>query len=502
MGMSTDEDNSNEAVTDEPNRRGRSSVFEDRDLEDIHEEIRQTYLADDRPWVIGYSGGKDSTTALQLIWYALDDLPGKDLDKPVYVISSDTLVETPKIVNHITSTLENVDRYADEQGLPFKAQKVYPNVDDSFWVNLIGRGYPAPNQSFRWCTDRLKIDPADNFIQETISEHGEAVVILGARKSESATREQVMNLHSIEESVLSRHSKFASAYVYTPIEDFLVDDVWDYLLQVECPWGKSNRDLAALYQEADDECPMVIDTSTPSCGNSRFGCWTCTVVTEDKAMENMIDNGEEWMEPLLEFRDMLKRTQDPDSKPTFREMKGRRYGRVKRKTNGDDEQIIPRAYKFEFRKDLLRRLLETEKEVNELRDDDEEYLELIRDSEMKAIRRLWRTEESDWEDSVPMIYEEVMDQNLNWVEDDLGSFSEEEEDVLVEVCHEHDLPPRLVKRLLDTELQHHGMKRRASIYGKIDRVFKEDWRKDDEILSEFENEDKSRWIYDIAYEDL
>ncbi|TKX46535.1 DNA phosphorothioation system sulfurtransferase DndC, partial [Halorubrum sp. ASP121] len=146
-----------------------------------------------------------------------------------------------------------------------------------FWVNLIGRGYPAPNQNFRWCTERLKIDPADRFIENQVSEHGEVIVILGARKAESATREQVMEMHSIDGSVLSRHNKFANAFVYTPIEDWIVDDVWTYLIQaVENPWGKNNRDLAALYQEADDECPMVIDTKTPSCGNSRFGCWTCT----------------------------------------------------------------------------------------------------------------------------------------------------------------------------------------------------------------------------------
>jgi putative sulfurtransferase DndC len=274
-------------------------------MEDIQTEIRETYLADDRPWVIGYSGGKDSTTTLQLIWYAIQDLPEDEQTKPIYVISSDTLVETPKIVNHITSSLDNINEYAEKDNLPFEAHKVYPDVSDSFFVNLIGRGYPAPNQTFRWCTERLKIDPADNFIMEKVSEHGEVVVILGARKAESATREQVMNLHSIEGSNLSRHSKFKSAFVYTPIEDWTVDDVWDYLLQVDCPWGKSNRDLAALYQEADDECPMVIDTSTPSCGNSRFGCWTCTVVSEDKAMENMVDGGDKWLEPLLQFRDLL-----------------------------------------------------------------------------------------------------------------------------------------------------------------------------------------------------
>ncbi|QSX01166.1 DNA phosphorothioation system sulfurtransferase DndC [Haloterrigena alkaliphila] len=480
---------------------GKTSVFEYRGLQDIQKEIQETYIADDRPWVIGYSGGKDSTTVLQLIWYAVKDLPDEKQTNPIYVISSDTLVETPKIVNHITSTLENINEYAEKEDLPFEAQKVYPDVSDSFWVNLLGRGYPAPNQNFRWCTDRLKIDPADQFIRDKVSDHGEVIVVLGARKAESATREQVMNLHSIEGSNLSRHSKFASAYVYTPIEDWLVDDVWTYLLQNECPWGKNNRDLAALYQEADDECPMVIDTNTPSCGNSRFGCWTCTVVSEDKAMENMVDGGEDWMKPLLDYRNLLKETQDPDKKPMYREMKGRKHGYIREKNNGGTG-VIPRAYKLEFRKHLLRKLLETQKQVNELRGDEMDYLELIQEEELREIRRLWRQEEADWEDSVPRIYNEVMDDELEWTKDDLGTFTEEEAAVLEDVCEAHDIPPKLIKRLLDTELQHHGMKRRAAIYDKIDKIFREDWRSIQEVAAEIDGEEPERWEYDLEYEDL
>jgi len=470
------------------------SVFENRGLDDIYNEIKDTYKADERPWVIGYSGGKDSTTALQLIWYAIKDLPEEERTKAIYVISSDTLVETPKIVNHIVSTLENVNKYADEQNLPFEAHKVTPKVDDSFWVNLIGRGYPAPNQTFRWCTERLKIDPADRFIENKVSEHGEVIVILGARKAESATRKQVMELHSIEGSVLSRHNKFANAFVYTPIEDWIVDDVWSYLMQVDCPWGKENRDLAALYQEADDECPMVIDTNTPSCGNSRFGCWTCTVVSEDKAMQNMIDEGDEWMEPLLEFRDFLKSTQDPEEKPKYRQVKGRQHGYVKTKTNGDGG-IIPRAHKFEFCKDLLRKLLETQKEVNKQLPDDEE-MDLIRDEELREIRRVWREERADWEDSVPKIYREVMGEGIGWVQDDYGTFGETEARLLKDISDKHDVPPELVQRLLDTELQHHGMKRRASIYSEIDKVMREDWRPMEEIVADIEGEENiEKWKY-------
>src|SRR6185503_9078994 len=124
-------------------QRGKpKSVFDTRPIASLHEEIRAIYQADARPWVIGYSGGKDSTCALQLIWYALSELPVEARQKPVYVISSDTLVETPVIVHYIDTTLERINIAAQQQSLPFRAHKVTPPVDRSFWVNLIGKGYP------------------------------------------------------------------------------------------------------------------------------------------------------------------------------------------------------------------------------------------------------------------------------------------------------------------------------------------------------------------------
>ena len=128
-----------------------------------------------------------------------------------------------------------------------------------------------------------------------------------------------MNLYKIKGSLLSRHSKFSQSFVYTPIEDFTKDDVWSYLLQNKNPWGLINRDLLALYRSADSgECPLVLDEVTPPCGNSRFGCWVCTVVSKDRAVQALIDNGEEWLEPLLEYRDMLAETQVIENKHLYR----------------------------------------------------------------------------------------------------------------------------------------------------------------------------------------
>ena len=453
------------------------SVFTAKTIKDIHQEIQEVYLLNGLPWVIGYSGGKDSTTAVQLIWNALKELPSEKLTKPVYIISSDTLVETPKIVDYININIELMASAAKEQGLPFYSQKVSPQIKDTFWVNLIGKGYPAPTTDFRWCTDRMKIQPTNRFIMEKVAEFGEVVVVLGVRKGESATRDQVMNLHKVENSRLSRHSALARAFVFTPIEEFTYDDVWLYLLQVDSPWGNDNQQLAALYRSAQDgECPLVIDRNTQSCGNSRFGCWTCTVVAKDKSMTNLIVNGEEWMTPLLQFRNKLALTQEPAKKGDYREHK-RRDGRVKYKKDGN---IIWGPYKLEFRKQLLRELLETQKAITATPQGQD--MELITPAELQEIRRIWLTEDRDWEDSVPKIVQEVLDRTLDWVKDDIGIFKPRDKEMLQNICQEEEVPAGLMTKLLEIERQVQGMSRRASVQNKIKSALSEDWRSREEAL--------------------
>jgi DNA sulfur modification protein DndC len=447
-------------------------VFDTRSLADIYRDIQEVYTSNQMPWVIGYSGGKDSTTTLQLIWYALASLPAEERHKPVYVIASDTLVETPVIVDYLDATLRRINEAARAQGLPFEAQKVVPQTTDTFWVNLIGRGYPAPNQRFRWCTERMKIQPANRFILDRAAEFGEVVMVLGGRKSESTSRAQVMTSKhgKITGSRLNRHHILTRAYVYTPIEDFTTDDVWTYLLQTPSPWGSNNRDLAALYRSAQSgECPLVVDDKTPSCGNSRFGCWTCTVVTRDKSMEAMIDSGEEWMLPLLEFRDWLAETQDPEKKHLFRDYK-RRTGQVSVK----DGKLIRGPYRLDFCKEILRRLLDTQNQIRA--EGPNPNQELISEAELHEIRRIWRTERQDWDDSLPQIYREMTGQSLDWLQDDIGAFSAQEYRVLDGVCQEHDLPTDLVARLMEQERQMQGMHRRAGIFQRIDDVLREEWR--------------------------
>ena len=465
------------------------SIFDKRTIFEIFEEIRNVYLGDNRPWILGFSGGKDSTCLVQLVWNALSELPPEKLQKKIYVISSDTLVESPQIAERVIRSLDNMEKAGAKINLPIATNLLRPKLSDTFWVRLLGLGYPAPTNFFRWCTDMLKINNADRFIQEKVSEYGETIVLLGMRKDESSARNQVMDLYKIENSLLSRHSKYAQTYVYTPIENFSAQDVWNYLLQNKNPWGEENRDLLALYQDANSsECPLVIDTSTASCGGGRFGCWTCTVVDKQKYLTNLIENGEEWMEVLAELREELKKTQDPEQWKIVREKK-RRHGSVELKLYG--EGYTPGPYTMEFRREYLEKLLRGQLRVQ--KESPYPDMKLISDEEIHEIQRIWRMEQGDWQNSAYQIYEKVIGIKLESVKEDMGGFGEMEQLLLEQVCQQHNVPTKLVGNLLNAEFETQGATRHSKVFGKIKSELSKEWREDmDEIMTELEHEREER----------
>ena len=168
-------------------------------IEGLKDTIRNLYLADDIPWVIGYSGGKDSTATLQLVWYSLRELPADKLTKVVHVINTDTLVESPVIEKWVEKSLKMMDessaKIPSKVDTLFVTHRLTPAVDNTYWVNFIGRGYPFPRKKLRWCTDRLKIQPVNKFVKDKIAEHGEIILVLGTRKAESAARARTMTYY-------------------------------------------------------------------------------------------------------------------------------------------------------------------------------------------------------------------------------------------------------------------------------------------------------------------
>ena len=454
------------------------------EIRDVIEVTKDLYLSDMIPWICGYSGGKDSTAVVQLVWEALSELPIEQRKKTVHVISTDTLVESPVVALWATRSLERMEEKAAKEQLPIIPHRLTPTTGNTFWVNLIGRGYPYPRRDFRWCTDRMKIDPSNRFIKSILDAESEAILVLGTRKAESTARKAIMDVYEKKRyrEHLSPNGSFPNSYVFTPIENWSNDNVWQYLLQYSNPWGHSNKDLMAMYSgaSADGECPLVIDTSTPSCGNSRFGCWVCTMVTEDKSMAAMIQNDEEksWMMPMLDFRNEIVGDWNTDrNRRDFRRKDGR--------LTLHNDRLVHGPYTKKTREWFLKRLLEVEKLVHEIGPAEIQGVPLITKDEMQLIRQIWLDEKHEFDDALPRIYEEVTGKKYS---DNLISknkyFGADEATLLQSVCSEmyadEKLLPELQRALLDTEAKADAISNKRNVILNFEKEIEKAIYRDEE----------------------
>lgn len=450
----------------------RDSAFAEiglrKTIEALIEEVQALYLEDEIPWVVGYSGGKDSSATLQLVWLALAGLDADARRKAVHVISTDTLVENPVVASWVNHSLDAMGQAARDAGLPLEPHRLVPAVNDRYWVNLIGRGYPAPRHKFRWCTERLKINPSNQFISEVVKQNGEAILVLGTRKAESSRRAHIMKKAEEKRmrARLSPNLSLPNSLVYSPIEDWTNDDVWLFLMQYRNPWGINNKDLLTMYQgaTADGECPLVIDTSTPSCGDSRFGCWVCTMVDQDRSMQAMIQNDEEkeWMMPLLQLRDELGQTDDKHN---------RDFRRITGKVQLFYDRPIHGPYKQGYRAELLRKVLEVERHIRESGPEYVRGIELITMEELAEIRRIWLVDKHEMEDLLPGIYEGARGEPYPGARDDDRVFGAAEMALLKEVCDGDELHFQLARELLDVEWTYRSQVRRAGLFEELEAAF-------------------------------
>lgn len=338
-------------------------------ISSIKREIKEEYRAPhNRPWLIGFSGGKDSTLVLHLVVETLLELPWSQRMRPVHVVANDTLVESPFVQSYVDRTLDFLKIGLYDLQLPCTVHKTTPATDQTFWVNVIGRGYPSPTRLFRWCTDRMKIRPTTDFLKSEVARNGEVVLLLGVRRSESAARAATARRYDNGER-LNAHNDISGCLVFRPILELSTDDVWEYLMNTPAPWGGGHEQLVRLYRDAvGGECPIVIDPDAqPSCGSTsiRFGCWTCTVVEKDKSFRAQIDKGFEHLIPMAQFRDQLKEFCYDDK------------NRMTERRNGQEGKG---PLTFEARAELLRRLFDLQNTVG---------LKLISDAEVDEIKKIW-----------------------------------------------------------------------------------------------------------------
>ena len=347
----------------------------------------------DVPWVVGLSGGKDSTALTMLLLETMEQLPPRIRNrKKVYVTCVNTLVEAPPVIDHVLKFIERLKIYVEDMEMPIEVVELHPEVDQTFWVNLIGRGYPTPVREFRWCTDRMKIRPSSNFITEKIGKEPVVHFLLGTRFDESSARKQTMDSHTRRDTDLHAHGLIPTASTIRPIENWTTEDVWEYLLKMDWvngmpnPFADINQDLSILYRDAaGGECPVIHDASQQTCAGSRFGCWTCTVVAEDKSLNQMINTDKEVYDvktliELANFRDQLLAERNLKEN----RVQGRnRKGRIQIKRDGTTG-VGP--YSHQYRQNLLTRLKDVQERVG---------LNLITEAEVHRIEELWAEEIAD-----------------------------------------------------------------------------------------------------------
>jgi len=428
---------------------------------DVETDILDQYVNDksSRPWVVAFSGGKDSTTLLQLVWNSVKKLPPSSRHRHIFVVCNNTLVENPKILRYVENQLELIQIAASRQSMPITVTHTTPSLQDTFWVNLIGKGYPAPNSIFRWCTDRLKIRPTTRYIQERISLYGEVIILLGTREEESSTRARSMKRYEIKGRRLRKHT-LPNAYVFAPIKELSTQQIWWYLAENESPWHSNNIDLVHIYRNASDnnDCPLITDISTPACGRSRFGCWVCTVVRSDKTMQNLIETGEDWMTPLLELRNWLAKTidrDDPNYEPEKYRMPVRRNFR---------EGLGP--YWPRWRKYILERLLRAEANVRKERPE----LNLITRQELVTIQLIWHRDHI-YEYDVSQVLNEAYGKDMEF--EDIGENVRTEKLLLKKACKPYESDYQLINNLLMAQKNRILLVNRRGLQKDIENILDE-----------------------------
>lgn len=533
-------------------------------VNDILEEMKRVYKNDKRPWVIGYSGGKDSTAVVQLTFMMLQSLSPEERYKDIYVVSSDTLIENPIILGYLKQNSKLINDSAINQGLPLYTHMVHPDYNNTYWTNIIGKGLPTPTSvRFRWCTERLKIKPSNKFIEEKVKENGEVVVLLGVRKSESIIRGIRIRNREIDGYLLTPHGSLKNTYVYNPIVELTTDSVWDILLDNngDTPWGTSNNDLFKLYRGADaGECPFTVtnDKENPSCGNSRFGCWLCTVVSEDKSLSGFIENGEEWLQPLLDFRSWILSIRNRheyrmqyrrdgnhyykkayleklpflddyiiDDDYIFTNDDGESYidlkishtsiekgtgkniistdkdkiyidllplientadvqidkSKIQTDDNGDFINVVGYGpFNFKARKLILKKLLETQKLINE-----EFEFELITAEELESIDKIWDEEEDLTCRTLVNLHHKVTGERLPWDDYKKPIFDNDTLAEIATLCEKHNITEDLINKLLIETSKYKCFTNRSILDKSINKILNQRYLHKS-IVEEIEND--------------
>lgn len=450
-------------------------------FEDIIEEMTYVYKHDNRPWLIGYSGGKDSSLLVTLVVETVSRLAEYERTKKIFIVTSDTGVENPIVKQYMHTSSAKINEFSRNNNANIKADIIYPDISQSFWSLVIGLGYPTPEPpGFRWCTERLKILPMNRYTNNVIENYGEVVLLLGVRKAESMTRRRSISSREIEGKLLIPHSDIAKAYVYNPLTEIPNELVWEYLLKDDgvSSWGVDMKYLFSLYQgenlgEEQSVIGQIDKDKIPVTGNSRFGCWCCTIVKEDKSLQRFIDNGSVELIPLREFRNWLVSIRQ---NPEFRDNK-RRNGKVYQKSNGE-YGFGP--FKLSARQEILRRLLTLQRDTG---------FELITNDELKTIDTLWDMDGDLSRRKLVDIYYDVFGVKLPWDEYKEPLYDIEIIQEMQKAAEESEIPFELITKLIVMINSNKYVAKSNKLRKEFDKLINQEWIHYETIKGGLKDED-------------
>lgn len=373
-----------------------------------YKELVYMYMYDDRPFSVAYSGGKDSTVTMDivlksLLLYKFIYNNNEVLSKKTYVIFSDTLLEMDPVIEGILNSINQIEIFGQKHQLNLDVRRVSPITKNTLFSLLIGKGYMVPRTDNRYCTDRMKILPQKKVIVSILNETKKGfIAITGQRRDESIDREKRMKQLTVDGS-FKKH-EYKDCNLYAPLEHWNSNEIWTHIYNHKLSWVDANT-LGRVYAEAandGDECHSLFEGfetgSTPGCGKSaRYGCWVCTLFDKDKTLNNLGEHYD-YLKVMEDFRNWLvqfRQASWDDNRDIF--IHGKHKMKLYDRNNHRKGMKIPGGYNLHFRKQILTRLLETERKVISQRGKP-----LISDEELAYIQECW-VEDGDLEMSVKQI---------------------------------------------------------------------------------------------------
>jgi DNA sulfur modification protein DndC len=249
-----------------------------------------------RHWAIAYSGGKDSSATVTFVLAAIKQglVPRPE---SLTILYADTRMELPPLQRTAMRLLDEL------RAEGFDAQVVLPDIDERFYVYMLGRGVPPPKNRFRWCTPQIKVEPMQNALAGLRERTGEKLLMLtGVRLGESAVRDQRIALSCSKDSGECGQGWFqtstpkAVADTLAPLLHWRLCHVYDWLYFEQGRHGYDVSDIAVIYGD----------------GDVRTGCVGCNLASRDTALEHLIRHPDwEHLRPLLELKPLYANLKNP-----------------------------------------------------------------------------------------------------------------------------------------------------------------------------------------------